>query len=587
MQTTPTAAPSPFAREASPLGVRRWVPGLNTLLDYQTAWIAKDVVAGVALTAILIPVGMGYAEASGLPPIQGLYASIIPLLVYAIFGPSRILVLGPDSSLAAIILATVAPLAAGNHERAVGLAGMLAILSGTMSIAAGLCRFGFVTDLISKPIRYGYLNGIAITVLAGQLPKLFGFRAPADSLLAEAGGLLRGIAEGKTNSTALLIGASCLLVILACKRWLPRFPGVLVAVGGATLVSWIFDLHATTGISVVGSLPQGLPGFRIPAVSLQDIGALAAGAAAIALVCSADMSLLSRVFAIRGGYRVDNNQELIALGAANVAAGLFQGFSVSASASRTPVAESAGARTQLTGVAGAVTIALLLTLGPSLLKDLPTAALAAVVISACLTLFEWTALLRLFQLRFSEFSVSILCFLGVILVGVIPGIFFSVAMALLLFIWRAWRPYSAVLGRVDGLKGYHDVSRHHEARRIPGLVLFRWDAPLFFANAGVFRDRVLEAVSQSPTPVKWVVVAAEPVTDVDTTAADELAELDADLHSAGIELCFAEMKGPAKDRLIRYGLFTKLGQENFHRTLGQAVDTYLKTHDVEWHDWKE
>jgi MFS superfamily sulfate permease-like transporter len=322
-------------------------------------------------------------------------------------------------------------------------------------------------------------------------------------------------------------------------------------------------------------------------LSLQDLGALFAGSAAIALVCSADMSLLSRIFAMRGGYHVNNNQELIALGAANVFSGLFQGFAVSGSASRTPIAESAGAKTQLTGIVGAVTIALLLTFSPSLLSNLPNAALAAVVVTACLSLFELGGVVKLFHVRRSEFAISILCFLGVIIVGVIPGIFISVAVALLAFIWRAWRPYSAVLGRVDGLKGYHDVSRHHEARRIPGLVLFRWDAPLFFANAGVFRERVLEAVAQSPTPVRWVVVAAEPVTDVDTTAADELQELDRDLHGAGIELCFAELKGPAKDRLIRYGLFKELGQDNFYRTLGQAVDSYLSTHNVEWHDWKE
>jgi len=530
---------------------------------------------------------MGYAEASGLPPIQGLYASIIPLLLYAVVGPSRILVLGPDSSLAAIILATVSPLAQGHVDRAVALAGMVAILSGAFSILAGLARFGFVTDLLSKPIRYGYLNGIAITVVAGQLPKLLGFRTSADSLSAEILGLEKGIAGGRVNATAVIVGVSCLLVILACKRWVPKLPGVLVAVAGATICSALFDLHARTGISVVGALPQGLPGFRVPNVTLNDVGALVAGSAAIALVCSADMSVLSRIFAIRGGYHVDNNQELIALGAANVAAGLFQGFSVSGSASRTPVAEAAGGKTQLTGVVGALTICLLLGVAPSLMASLPTAALAAVVISACLALFEWKGVLRLLQVRLSEFVLSILCFLGVVVIGVIPGIFISVAAALLVFIWRAWRPYSAVLGRVNGLKGYHDIGRHPDARRIPGLVLFRWDAPLFFANASVFRERVLLSVAQSPTPVRWVVVAAEPVTDIDTTAADELTDLEVDLRDEGIGLCFAELKGPAKDSLKRYGLFAKLGQENFFPTLGQAVDAYLKAHDVEWHDWKE
>jgi MFS superfamily sulfate permease-like transporter len=277
----------------------------------------------------------------------------------------------------------------------------------------------------------------------------------------------------------------------------------------------------------------------------------------------------------------------VALGAANLAAGFFQGFSISSSSSRTPVAESAGSRTQLTGLVGALCIALLLVFAPNLLQNLPSAALGAVVISAALSLIDVQGVRRLYHLRPSEFVFSIACFLGVALVGVIQGIFIAIGLALLAFIWRAWRPYDAVLGRVDGLKGYHDITRHPDARRIPGLVLFRWDAPLFFANAEIFHEHVLRAVAEAPTPAKWVVVAAEPVTDIDVTAADVLSELDDELQRAGIELCFAEMKGPAKDRLKRYGLFTKLGDELFFRTLGQAVDAYLRAHPVDWRDWED
>ena len=294
-------------------------------------------------------------------------------------------------------------------------------------------------------------------------------------------------------------------------------------------------------------------------MSLDEFGALVAGALAIALMAFADMSVLSRTFALRGGYEVDRNQELIALGAANVAAGLFQGFSISSSASRTPVAESAGAKSQLTGVVGAFCIALLLIFAPTVLQNLPTAALGAVVISACFSLVDVTASSDLYRLRRSEFVLSIVCFLGVALIGVIQGIFIAVGLALLGFIWRAWRPYAAVLGRVDGLKGYHDITRHPEAKRIPGLVLFRWDAPLFFANAEIFHEHILQAIADAPTRTKWIVVAAEPVTDIDITAADASAALDDDLQKVGIELCFAEMKGPVKDRLKRYGLFTSIG----------------------------
>jgi high affinity sulfate transporter 1 len=578
---------NPFARVARPHGLSRWVPALTALKMYQRSWLTKDLVAGLVLTAILVPVGMGYAEAAGLPAIYGLYATIVPLIAYALLGPSRILVLGPDSSLAAIIAATIVPLAAGNPDRLVALAGMLALLTGGLCILAGLAHFGFITDLLSKPVRLGYLNGIALTVLIGQLPKLLGFSVSGDNLIQESISLIQGVAQGLTNWTAFAIGVTCLAVVLIFKRRWPKIPGVLIAVIGTTIVVGVFNLATVAGVSVVGPLPQGLPSFQVPIVSLADLGALAAGAVAITLVSFADTSVLSRTFALRGGYEVDENQELIALGAANVAAGLFQGFSISSSSSRTPVAESAGAKTQLTGVVGALCIALLLVFAPALLQNLPNAALGAVVIAACISLVDIKGVVRLYRLRPSEFVFSIVCFLGVALIGVIQGIFIAIVLALLGFVWRAWRPYDAVLGRVDGLKGYHDITRHREAKRIPGLVLFRWDAPLFFANAEIFHEHVLRAVAEAPTPTRWVVVAAEPVTDIDITAADALSELDDELQRAGIELCFAEMKGPVKDRLRQYGLFTKLGDELFFRTIGQAVDGYLRTHPVEWLDWEE
>jgi MFS superfamily sulfate permease-like transporter len=390
-----------------------------------------------------------------------------------------------------------------------------------------------------------------------------------------------------TNWTAFAIGATCLALVLLFKHRWPRIPGVLVAVVGATIVVGLFDLATRAGVSVVGPLPQGLPSFQIPQVAAGDLSALAAGAVAITLISFAETSVLSRSFAMRGGYEVDQNREFIALGAANMAAGLFQGFPISSSSSRTPVAESAGAKTQLTGVVGATCIALLLIFAPALLQNLPDAALGAVVIAACLSLVDIRGIARLYRLRRGEFFLAIVCFLGVALFGVIQGIFIAIALALLGFIWRAWRPYDAVLGRVEGLKGYHDITRYPEARRIPGLVLFRWDAPLFFANAEIFREHVRQAVADAPTPTKWVVVAAEPVTDIDTTAADVLSDLDDDLARVGIELCFAEMKDPVKDRLKQYGIFDKLGRELFFPTIGRAVDSYVATHQVEWSDWED
>ena len=347
--------------------------------------------------------------------------------------------------------------------------------------------------------------------------------------------------------------------------------------------SWL-NLSATANIAVVGPLPQRLPQFQIPSVSFDELSALSAAAVAIALVSFADMSTLSRTFALRAGQDVDSNQEIIALGAANLAAGLFQGFPVTSSASRTPVAESAGAKTQVTGLVGALCIAMLLIFAPNLFKNLPQAVLGAVVICACLSIVEVRILARLYKLRREEFIFSLVCFLGVISLGVIKGIFIAIGLALLAFIWRAWHPYDAVLGHVEGLNSYHDISRHPEAKLIPGLVLFRWDAPLFFANAEAFRENVLHAIAEAPTPTKWVVVTAEPITDVDTTAADILAELDNQLHESGMDLFFAEMKGPVKDLLKRYGLFNRLGEDNFFPTIEQAVERYRTTHKIGWVD---
>ena len=572
----------------APREAGRWLPGLQTLRTYHRSWLPRDVVAGIVLTALLVPAGMGYAEASGLPAIYGLYATMVPLVVYALVGPSRILVLGPDSSLAPLIAAAILPLAAGNEAQVVALAGMLALLSGALCMLAGFARFGFIAELLSKPVRYGYMNGIALTVLLSQLPKLFGFSVDAEGVIAEARAFVRGVADGETNTVALVIGVACLLVILGFKRWRPQIPGVLVAVVGATVAVGVFGLAERYDLSVVGPLPKGLPSFEIPSVSADNFKALVAGAIGIALVSFADTSELSRTFAIRGAYRVDPNQELVALGAANVAAGFFQGFSVSSSSSRTPVAEAAGAKTQATGLVGALAIALMLLLFPNLLRDLPDSALAAVVISAAIGLIEAAGVRKLYRVHRMEFALSIACFLGVALLGVIEGIFIAVALSLLNFIRRAWRPHHAVLGRADDVKGYHDVTRYPDAKRVPGLVLFRWDAPLFFANAEEFADEVRQAIASSPTtPVRWVVVAAEPITDLDTTAADVLKELDGELAAQGIDLRFAEMKDPVKDRLKRYALFERFGDDHFYPTVGAAVDAYVDATGVDWTDWED
>jgi high affinity sulfate transporter 1 len=559
----------------------RWLPGIITLREYQRAWLAHDVVAGTVLATMLVPVGIAYAVASGVPGINGLYATIIPLLAYALFGPSRILVLGPDSSLAAVILGVVAPLSGGDPARAVALAGMMAIVSGLICVLAGVARLGFVTDLLSKPIRYGYMNGIALAVLISQLPKLFGFSIESEGPLRSFWDIMRAIAGGRTNWTAFAVGAGALAVILLLRN-MERIPAVLIAVVGATVIAGAFDLEARAGLSVLGPLPQGLPGFALPWIGAADIVPILTGGVAVAVVSFADTSVLSRAYAARLGERVDPNQEMVGLGAANLAAGFFQGFPISSSASRTPVAEAAGARTQLTGVVGALVVAALILVAPGLLRHLPNAALAAVVIASAIGLLEITDLRRIYRIQRWEFWLSIVCLIGVAVLGAIPGIGLAIAIAVIEFLWDGWRPHSAVLGRAEGVRGFHDITRYQAARQVPGLVLFRWDAPLFFANAELFKQRVLDAAAAAPEKARWVVVTAEPVTSVDVTAADALSELQAALNEAGIELCFAELKDPVKDKLKRFGLFIHFGEHRFFPTIGAAVESYLETHAVEW-----
>ena len=565
--------------------MKQWLPGFDTLRRYEAAWLPHDVFAGVVLATMLVPVGIAYAVASGLPGIYGLYATIVPLLAYAVFGPSRILVLGPDSALAGILLGVIAPLAHGDPMRAVTLAGMMAIVSGLVCILAGVARLGFVTELLSKPIRYGYMNGIALTVLISQLPKLLGFSIEGEGPLRSLWAVARAILDGQINWVAFAIGFATLATIILLKN--TRLPGILIAVVAATIVVGMLGLGTGYGVKVLGPLPQGLPGFAVPWITQGDIIPVLLGGCAIAMVSFADTSVLSRAYAARLGMRVDPNQEMVGLGAANLATGFFQGFPISSSSSRTPVAEAAGARTQLTSVVGALAIALLLLVAPSLLEHLPTAALAAVVIASAVGLFEVADLKRIYRIQRWEFWLSIVCFVGVAVLGVIPGIGLAIALAIIEFLWDGWRPHSAILGRAEGVKGYHDITRYPAARRVPGLVLFRWDAPLFFANAEFFRERVLDAIATSPTPVRWLVVAAEPVTSVDVTACDVVAELDQTLTAQGIELCFAELKDPVKDKLKRFGLFAQLGEHYFFPTIGVAVSRYLEINNVAWDDWED
>lgn len=546
----------------------RWAPGLTALRHYQRGWLRFDLVAGVVLAAILVPQGMAYAELAGLPAVTGLYTTVACLVGYAVFGPSRVLVLGPDSSVSPMILAAITPLVVVDDPgSALALAGMLAILVGLIQIVLGVAKLGFVADLLSSEVRVGYLNGLAVTIIVGQLPKLFGFSTDADGFVEEVRTFVDGI-DG-TDATTLVTGLAVLAVLLVLPRLSATVPAVLVAVVGVTVASAVLDL-AAEGVSTVGTLPEGVPTPSVPWTSASDVLPLLVGAVGITLVSLTDTIATATSFAARRGDEVDADQEMVGMGSANVAAGLFQGFAVSVSGSRTAVADQAGSRSQVTGLVGAGLVVALLLVFNGLLADLPETALAAVVITAALSLMDLAALRRYARVRRSALLISLAATAGVILLGVLEGIVVAVVLAILMFFKRNWWPHGAVLGEVDELGGWHDVAEHPTARQRDGIVVYRWEAPLFFANSGQLRDQLRDLVRDRPD-VGWIVLQCEAVTDIDVTAAEVLRDLDDELNAKGVHIAFVEMRSRLQALVQRYGLHSSLDQEHFYPSLERAL----------------
>ena len=545
-----------------------------SLVGYDRRWAAKDVVAGLVLSALLVPQGMAYAELAGLPAVTGLYTSILCLIGYALLGPSKLLVLGPDSSLGPMIAATVLPLAGadGDPAKAILLASALSILTGIIMVVAGEGNLGFVADLLSRPTILGYMNGLALTIMVGQLPKLLGFSVDAENFLAECRAVLAGITGGEVLPAAAAIGLLSLAIILVLKGVLPKIPAVLVAVVVAIAISMAMDL-AGDGVKMVGTLPKGFPKLTVPIVGLHDLMLLTVGAVGISLVALADTISTATSFAARHHEEIDGNKEMIGIGSANIAAGLFQGFPVSTSSSRTAVAEQSGAKTQVTGLVGAVMITVMIVAFPGLLKDLPQPTLGALVIAAAISLVDIAGLRRLYVHRRTEFFLALAALLGVALLGVLPGIILAITLSVLNVFRRLWRPYRAMLGETEKLPGLHDLANHPDARAMADCPVYRFDAPLIFANARTFRDDVRALAAATPRP-DWIIVAAEPMTDIDTTAGDMLEDLVPDLQKAGTRLVFAELKDPVRAKLQAYGLSDVVGEDNFMPTLDVAVTAF-------------
>jgi high affinity sulfate transporter 1 len=560
------------------------LPGIVTARTYQRGWLRSDIGAGLALSALLVPAGMGYAQAAGLPPYTGLYATIVPMLVYALVGPSRILVLGPDSALAPLIAAAVIPLAAeGDPQRAIALAGVLSVMVGVILVLGGILRLGFITELLSNPIRLGFLNAIAVIVIVGQLPLLVGTEDDESGVLAEVADVVDDVFEDGVHLPAFLMGAVCIAVIVAARRFVPVIPGVLIAVVGAVVATAVFSL--TDRMAMVGELPPGFPAPALAGVGWGDVVELLGAAVAIAVIAFADTAVLSRAFAMRHGEHVDGSSEMRALGAVNVAAGVTGGFPVCGSGSRTPVVEESGGRTQLVGVVGALAVLLFLLVVPGLTAYLPQAALGAVVIVAASSLIDLRALRHLWKVSKVEFGLSVAAFAGVAFAGVLQGVLVAVGLSLIVVVVRAWQPHRTELVELPDVAGYHDAERHPEGHRVDGLVLVRFDAPLFFANGAILTRYVRDLVRDAEKPVEWVVLAAEPITDLDTTAVEAIEELDEYLERKGIRLGFAAMKGPVKDRLNRMSTEGRFEVERFHPTVRTAVIAFRhRNHDVDRRD---
>lgn len=553
------------------MSIEEVVPGVGVLRTYRLPWLRSDLVAGLVLAAILVPQGMAYAELAGLPAVTGLYTTIACLVGYALMGPSRVLVLGPDSSVSPLILAAITPLlVTGDPGTAIALAGMLAILVGAVEVAMGIGKLGFVADLLSSEIQVGYMNGLAVTIVVGQLPKLFGYSTDADNFFGELKAFVTNL--DRTNGWALGVGVVCLLVMLVLPRLTPKVPAVLVAVAGATVFSAVVDL-AAKGVRTVGTLPAGVPRPALPWTSFSDLGPLLVAALGITLVSLTDTIATASSFAARRGEEVRPNREMIGLGAANIAAGFFGGFAVSTSGSRTAVAEQSGAKSQVTGLVGAAVVALLLLFLNGLLADLPQSTLAAVVIAAAIALTNVPEVARYWRVRRSAFLLSVVATLGVVLFGVLEGIVIAIVLAVLMFFRRSWWPHGTVLGDSAGIPGWHSIDAFPDAHVLPGIVVYRWEAPLFFANAGAFRQQVRDIVrTQAP---RWIVFQCEAITDVDVTAAEMLVQLDHEVNERGIHLAFAEMRSRVQDLALRYGMFETLDRDHFYPTLDAAIAAVL------------
>lgn len=555
-------------RQASDRGgiVRRALPIIGIASSYERRWVLRDALAAVTVCAVLVPQALAYGQLAGLSPVDGLYAALAPLILYPLFASSRRLIVGPESGLAILTAVALAPLAAGSSSEFAVLAAMLALLTGAILILAGLMRLGFLADFFSRPVLLGFINGVAVIIIVSQLPQFLGIKVSANSTLGTLWGVLTHLGDAQWRTIAL--GAGLLVVLAVLAQLAPRVPGALVALvaGGAAVA--VLGL-AATGVAIIGAVPAGLPGFGVPHVSFGDIGTLAPYAGGLAFVGFAQSILTARAFAERHGEAVDANRELVALGAGNIGTGLLHGFPSSSSQSRTAVADTAGMRTQLAQIGAGLIVVVFLLLLTGVLHDVPKVALAAIIIFACLGLFDLHAMTKLYRQDRAEFAVAIITFAAVVVLGMLTGILTAVFASLALLLGRISRPQAAVLVASPEPGHFEELTDGREPQAAPGVVVFRFDAPLFFANADYFVDRAVEAFDQAECST--LVLDFEAVTLIDVTAARALKRLIEHLGEHDAQVSVARTTRAVFEQLTDTGLVRTIGPERFYPSVRSAV----------------
>jgi sulfate permease, SulP family len=545
--------------------------GAAVLAHFEPGWLGPDIVAGVTVAAYLVPQVMAYAQLAGLTPVVGLWSAILPGIVYALLGTSRHVSIGPESTTAIMVAAAIAPLAAGDPARFATLAAGLALIVGALCLAGAVLRLGFLGDLLSHPLLVGYMAGVAVLMIVSQLSNLTGVPVEGESTVDQIVDVMTNL--GSMHGPTVVLGLGVVAFLFVARRLIPWLPGPLIAVIAASVLVGVLGL-ADRGVELVGPIPSGLPPLGIPAIEPSDVGLLAIAAVGVTLVAYSDDLLTARAFAARSGEVIDANAELAALGTAELAAGLSSGMPIGSSGSRSAIVESVGGRSQLVGiVAVACVVVVLLALGRAL-ERIPTAALAGLVIYAALRLIDVPSFRRLARFRPSELALAAAAAGGVLAFGVLIGILLAIALSVIDLFARVARPQAAVLGRPPGVAGLHNVEDYPDAATVPGLVVFRYDAPLCFANANDFKTRALEAVDRQPERVEWMLLNAEAIVEIDLTAADALGELHDELDRRGVVLALARVKHDLRDQLERIGLITHIGADRLYPTLPVALEAF-------------